>query len=146
MSQKSTPYDAFDEINQVVIDEISYNMASLVQYGKYGTINTTKTATNGFYVIMFTSEAYKLQDSTTIDGKIITAVNLVVKAQFLCSVQEIANCFWYQHPQHQVITLPTGTILHPLLDVTAIIDIHEISKIVCNRTQAKNLYQDIIYV
>ena len=28
--QKSTPYDAFDEIHQVVLDGISYNMALLV--------------------------------------------------------------------------------------------------------------------
>ena len=45
-------------------------MASLVQSGKYGAINRTGTAKNGFYVIIFTSEAYKLQDNTTIDGKI----------------------------------------------------------------------------
>ena len=39
--------------HQVVIDGISDNMASLVQYSKYCAINTTDTATNGFYVIMF---------------------------------------------------------------------------------------------
>ena len=43
-------------------------MTSLVESGKYGAINTTDTANNGFYVIMFTSEAYTLQDYTTIDG------------------------------------------------------------------------------
>ena len=48
-------------------------MASLVEPGNYGVINTTDTTTNGFYVIMFTSEACKLQDKTTIDGKIITS-------------------------------------------------------------------------
>ena len=47
-------------------------MASSVQSGKYGAINTTNRATNVFYVIMFKSEAYTLQDNTTIDGKIIT--------------------------------------------------------------------------
>ena len=54
-SQKSTPYDTFDEMRQVFIDAISDNMASLVESGKYGSINTTDTTTNGFYVIMFTS-------------------------------------------------------------------------------------------
>ena len=68
LSQKSTPYDSFDEIHHVVIDVISDNMASLVQYGKYSSINTTDIATNGLYVIMFTSEAYILQYNTTIDG------------------------------------------------------------------------------
>ena len=48
-------------------------MDLLVESGKYGYINTTDTATNEFYVIMFTSEAYILQDNTTIYGKIITA-------------------------------------------------------------------------
>ena len=48
-------------------------MALLFESGNYGAINTTYTATNGFYVIMFTSEAYILQDNTKIYGKIITA-------------------------------------------------------------------------
>ena len=79
MSQKSTPSDAFDEIHQVVLDGISDNMALLVESGKYGSINTTDTENNGFYVIMFTSEAYTIQDNTTIYGKNITAGELVVK-------------------------------------------------------------------
>ena len=48
------------------------NMASLVESGKYGAINRTDTETNGFYVIMSTSESYTLQENTTIDGKNIT--------------------------------------------------------------------------
>ena len=60
-------------------------MASLVETGKYGGINTTDTTTNRFYIIMFISEAYTLQENTTIYGKIINAGELVVKAQYLCS-------------------------------------------------------------
>ena len=59
-------------------------MASLVESGKYGAINTTDTSTNGFYVIMFTSGIYKLQENTTIDGQIITAGELIVKEKYLC--------------------------------------------------------------
>ena len=77
---KSTSSDTFDEIHQVVLDGISDNMASLFESGKYGAINTTDTSTNGFYVIMFTSGAYTLQENTTIDGQIITAGELVVNA------------------------------------------------------------------
>ena len=40
---------------------------------------------------MFTSEAYILQDNTTIDGQIITAGKLVVKAQYICYVQVNTN-------------------------------------------------------
>ena len=66
-------------------------MASLVESGKHGSINTTDTKTNGFYVVMFTSEAYTIQDNTTLDGRIITAEELVVKAQCICSMQVDTN-------------------------------------------------------
>ena len=59
-------------------------MASLVESGTCGAIKTTDTTTNVFCVIMFTSEAYTLQENTTIDGKIITDSELVVKAQYIC--------------------------------------------------------------
>ena len=47
-------------------------MASLVESVKYVAINTTDTITNGFYRIVFTSEAYILQYHTTLNGQIIT--------------------------------------------------------------------------
>ena len=71
-SQKSTPSDTLDEIHRVVFNGMIDNMASLVESLKYGAINTTDTETNRFRVIMFTPEAYSLQDFTTIDRKIIT--------------------------------------------------------------------------
>ena len=69
--------------------------------------------TNGFYVIMFTSGAYTLQENTTIDGQNITAGELVVKAKYLCYVKIDTNWYWNQKPKHHVITVPTRTILHP---------------------------------
>ena len=62
---------------------------------------------------MFTSEVYTLQDNATIDGQIITSGKVVVKAQYLCSMQEITNWFWCKHPQQQFITVLIRTILHP---------------------------------
>ena len=69
-------------------------MDSLVKSEKYGAINTTNTKTNRFYVTMFALEAYKQQDNTIIDGKNITAVELFVKAQYICSVQVDTNWYW----------------------------------------------------
>ena len=62
-------------------------MASLVQSGKYGAINTTKTLTMVYYVIKFVSEAYTLQYDTTWDVKISSSNELVVKAQYLRFMQ-----------------------------------------------------------
>ena len=58
-------------------------MVSLVESGTYGAVNKADTSTNGFYVIMFTLGAYTLQENTSIDEKIITAGELVVKSQYL---------------------------------------------------------------
>ena len=68
-------------------------MALLVQPGMYGAINTNSTTENGFYVIKLISEAYKLQNNTTIDRKFISDGELVGKAQYLCSMKENTN--WY---------------------------------------------------
>ena len=61
-------------------------MASLVQPVKYGVINKADTTANGFYVIQFISEACTLQNNTKIDWQIISAGELVFKAQYLFSV------------------------------------------------------------
>ena len=58
--------------DEVDLDGISDNMDSLVESGIYGSTNTFDTSTIVFYVIMFTSGAYTLQENTTFDGKIIT--------------------------------------------------------------------------
>ena len=83
LTPKSIPFEAFDEIHKVVHDKISENMASLVQSGMYGAINTADNTTNVFYVIQYISEAYMLQNNTTIDGQFISAGELVVKAQYI---------------------------------------------------------------
>ena len=72
---------------QVGVDCISDNMASLAQSGMYGVINTDDTTTNSFYVIQFISEEYTLQNNTPIDGQVISAGKLAVKAQYLWSIQ-----------------------------------------------------------
>ena len=55
-------------------------MVSLVQSGMYGYINTDDTTTTGFYAIQIISYKYILKNNTTIDGQVISAVKLVVKA------------------------------------------------------------------
>ena len=105
---------------------------------------THMTQKNGFYVIKLLSEAYTLQNNTTIDEKVISAGELVVKAQYLCSVQENTKWYWKQQPLKQNIMVPTRTILHPRLDVIKIRYVQYTPKCFCNRIQAKNLYKDIL--
>ena len=86
-------FEAFDEIHKVVLDGIIENTSSLYQSGMCDAINTDDTTTNGLYVIQFLSEAYTLQNNTTIDGQVISAGELVVNEQYLYSTQENSN--WY---------------------------------------------------
>ena len=62
-------------------------MASLVQSGTYSAVNTDDTTKNGLYVIQFISEEYMLQNNTTIYGQFISSGELVVRAQYICSVK-----------------------------------------------------------
>ena len=61
---------------------------------------------------MFTSEDYTLQDYTTIDEKIITSGELVVKAQHIFSMQLDTNWYWNKNPQQHVIRGPTRKIIY----------------------------------
>ena len=71
---------------------------------------------------------------------------MVVKAQYICSIQIDTNWYCNQQPKHYVITVPTRTILHPQLEVNMITDFHAITTSICSNTQAKNPSQDSLYV
>ena len=86
---------------------------------------------------MFTSEAYTLQEHTTIDGQIITSGELVVKSQYLCSMQVDTNFYWNQQPKQHFNIEPTCTIFYPQLEVNAVTYFHAMPTSVCTRTQAK---------
>ena len=103
-------------------------MASLVQSGMYGAINTDETITNGLYVIELFPEAYTLQSNTTIDEQVLYSGELFVRAQYICSMQENTNWYWKQQPPKQTIIFPTRTIIHPRLDVITIRYVQYITK------------------
>ena len=75
LTPKSIPFEALDEIHQVVLDRISENMASLVQSGMYGFINTADNTANVFYVIQFILEANTLQKILQFMEKLFLLVN-----------------------------------------------------------------------
>ena len=137
LTPKSTPFEAFYEIHKVVLGGTSENMASLVQSDMYGAINIYDTKSKLFYVIQLLSEAYTLQNNNTIDGQVISVGELVVKSQYLYSMQENTNLYWKQQPLKHTIMVPTRTILHPCLDVIIIRYVQDIPKNVFNMIQAK---------
>ena len=70
-TNRTTSSDDFDAVHKVVIDDISDNLVSLVQLGKYGAINASDPTTMGYYVINYLSEPYTLQEYQTTYGQVI---------------------------------------------------------------------------
>ena len=66
-------------------------MATLVQEGKYGAINTTYITKKGYNMIKCMSEYYTLQEYTTCNGQISTAGELVVKSQYMNCMQDFTK-------------------------------------------------------
>ena len=91
---------------------------------------------------MFTSEEFILQDITKIDGQIITAGEFFVKEQYLCSMQVNTNWYWNQQPQHNISTVPTLTILHPRLEINAVIDFTQYLKVYVTGYNQTSSYQN----
>ena len=127
----------------MILDGINENVASLVRLGIYGAINTDDTSTNGYYVIQLLSDAYTLESNTKIDIQVISAGELVVKAKYLCSIQENTNWYWKQQPLQQTIIIPTHTILHPRIEVIIIRYVKDIPKKLCGRSEEKKKYKDV---
>ena len=111
-----------------------FNLASMVPQIKQ---HTSKI---GYYVIKFVSESYTLQYDTTCNGIIVSAGELVVKAQYLSCIQEKNDCYWDKKNNQQVIIVPTKTIVHPCIDVVAVKDVQDIPKIICNINHLHPIY------
>ena len=71
------------------------------------------------------------------DGLIITSGELVVKVQYLCSMNVETDWYWNQQPNQHVITVPTRTITHPQLEVNVVTNFHAIPTSVWTRKQEK---------
>ena len=69
-TNKTTCRADFDEVNQVVLDETSTNMESLVQTGKDANTNDTYPTTIGYYVEKYVSDTFTIQEYITRDGKV----------------------------------------------------------------------------
>ena len=62
---------------------------------------------------------------------------MVVRLQYLCYMQVYTNWYWNKHPQQNLITVTTHTILHPELEVNTVTDFYAIPTSVCTMTEAK---------
>ena len=52
-------------------------------------------------------------------------------------MQIYTNWYYNQQPKHNVISVPTRTIIHPQLEVNVVTHFHAIPTSVCSRTKAK---------
>ena len=81
-SNKITSSEDFDTVHNVFLDNISDNMAILLQLRKYGDINVPHPTKKGYYVIKYLYETYTIQEDQTKYGQVIKAGELVVKSEY----------------------------------------------------------------
>ena len=82
-TKNTTSSEDFDEVRNVVIYGISYNMDSLAQLVKYGDMNAADSTEMTYYVIKFLSEPYTLQEDQTTYGQVSKSVEPLVKSKYL---------------------------------------------------------------
>ena len=87
---------------------------------------------------------WSIKVNTTIDGQVISAGELIFKAQYLWYKQDKNNWYLEKQPLQQTIIIPTHTLLHPRLDVITIRYVQDIPKNLCNSIKQKNLKKDIL--
>ena len=142
-SRNCFPYVPDNEIEGGILgwnpslDGISENIDTLVKTDEYGAINTTDTATMGYYVNKIMSETYKLQEETMCKGQISTSGELVVKSQYIKCMKSNTKWYWEQKPQYKNI----------IVNTPAMLGCHhhhwskKMPKIICNKNQARKAIQ-----
>ena len=66
-------------MHEVVMDDISANMASLVHTSKYGGINAADTTPLGYYARNYVNDTFTLKEDTTTDVHVSKAGKLVFR-------------------------------------------------------------------
>ena len=110
-------------------------MALLYQTGKFGAMNTPYPKTIGYYVVKYVSDSYTLQGDTTCDCQIITAGELVVRAQYMSYTKENTKLHWEQTQYQQITTVTTRTITNPCLGVVVVKEVQYTPGSVYNKSQ-----------
>ena len=92
----TTPQDKLENIPAKVITGMTNNKTYLVEVDGYGAIYANDQTENKFYIVMFTSVTYTLQENIESDEKIYSLAmlstipfiyNLVYQSRILCSTR-----------------------------------------------------------
>ena len=128
-------------MHKVVLDGTSEHMAYLVQLGKYGAINAVDPTTMGCYMIKYLYEQNTPQEDQTTDEQLINSGELVFKYEYLSLVKYKTNLYCKHHATNQSFIISTHTVFHPYIDVAVTKHVADITRSICNETQALQAVQ-----
>ena len=94
LTNKNTSNEDFDNIHKVFLDDISDNMTSLTNTGKYGAINKAYPTTMIYYVVKYMDEYFTLQEDITTDRQISKIGELALIYYYLRIMNYKTNCYW----------------------------------------------------
>ena len=134
---EDTDLDELNIIHQDILNSLAHNLASTITENSYGSVNTDDPQTEGFYIVMFTSEPYSLQEEINVHGDIINCGTLVCDAKY-CSPAQI-NSRWYVHlsDEGNETTIQVSKILTTQLSVEVVSDTSHLDRSVKTITQSE---------
>ena len=115
----------------MVFDDISENISSLVQNGKYGLVNTTDPAMPGYYVVKFISEPYMLQLHKIVNKQVMNYGYIIVNAVYLIMIKSNTDWYWEEHVNKYSVIISTSNIVHQCLNVATIKEVADIPCSLC---------------
>ena len=94
MTNKNTSNEDFGNIHKVFLDDISDNMTSLANTGKYGAINKAYPTTMIYYVVIYVYAYFTLQEDITTNIQISNTGELDLIYEYLRSMKYKTNFYW----------------------------------------------------
>ena len=76
------------------------NMYLIIREGKYGAIDTDDYSCHGYYIIKFYSLPYNLQPDLSIDGQVISSIEIVCEGNYFFPISINYHYYFYKNQIH----------------------------------------------
>ena len=130
-SNKATTRDGVANINQIVLDGISINLAELVQTCQYRAMNKTCFTTMGYHVIKFSLKPTNYKNTQPVTDKWVHRVNWFSRRSIYATFRTTQSGTGNKNNKF-CFSAPASTIVHPCMYLMEVTEVKYIPKSVWN--------------
>ena len=94
---------------QTIIDGNVMNTYLIIMEGNYGSVDTDDSSFNGYHIIKFSSSPYTLQAYLSIDGQVISSVEMVFEGTYFFPININYHYYFLQKTKsiNKIVSLRT---------------------------------------